>query len=631
MMALVLSANAAFQIQEVPSHIRGTCGRKHGFICALSHEKHCRREGKKLFSDPQQSASSPLPYPYQHRPIPVMPSRVFQELALSHLELLVSSLSSTQRPGSSKVKTTALYLPQENAITGQLEFTPAILYPMRDRVFIASDADSGVAPTLPPTLTKLPGFSHAKALMPDYPMVSSSFESSDQGGDRGSVGVVEEVLCDPQRVGSCALSVPLFSGLQTLGVLLVSPADLPADPAQSVWIEEDRERVSLAARSLSLALSMDQENQAMVDQNQQIAQALSDSMHQLKNPIQALRTYSKLLQQQIANEEDYDSSLSNLQTSAPSQYRLVQLADHLMVQSDRLTQRLLPVDSVVEQLASSSTRRNNLLLLPATAQSTKGENALALYATSSAQWPTPLSPWEQHQRHGLFDEGEVLLAPTTNATGDDLSRIRESIASRTRNENGIPQDYAMSGDFELEMAFLPDVLESVFDTFSAMAEERRIRFVVRYEKDDLSGVTIHPESVEEVVSNILDNAFKYVMLRETDLRNHSPEVRVFVLSNAEGEGAGVTLVVTDNGPGIPKEDAIEGHVFRRGYRVPSTKYRAEGQGLGLSIAKKLVQAMDGELRVVFDGSNRKGGFELLDGATLELKLWRRASPRQNST
>ena len=60
----------------------------------------------------------------------------------------------------------ALYLPQENVNTGQLEFTPAGLYPdpTTERVFIASDAASGKAPTLPKILTKLPGFAHATTL-----------------------------------------------------------------------------------------------------------------------------------------------------------------------------------------------------------------------------------------------------------------------------------------------------------------------------------------------------------------------------------------------------------------------------------------------------------------------------------
>ena len=169
----------------------------------------------------------------QDRPIPAMPSQLFRQLALSQLELLASSLPSPERPGSSKIKSMALYFPRENANTGQLEFIPVVLYPdpSSERVFIASEVDSGVAPTLPLTLTKLPGFAHAASLLPAYPMISS--------GTEAWVGIVEEVLCDFQPSNKCAaLSVPLFSGTQTVGVLLVSPSVAsPQCEEERVWTE----------------------------------------------------------------------------------------------------------------------------------------------------------------------------------------------------------------------------------------------------------------------------------------------------------------------------------------------------------------------------------------------------------
>ena len=140
--------------------------------------------------DPSTGSSSLPP----QRPFPLMPSQLFQELAASQLELLASSLSREDGRGR-KTKSMALYLPQENSRTGQLEFLPAILYPppSSERVFIASDSDSGRAPTMPRTLTKLPGFAHATSLLPGYPMV---FMSSSSDLEESGAGLVEEVLCD---------------------------------------------------------------------------------------------------------------------------------------------------------------------------------------------------------------------------------------------------------------------------------------------------------------------------------------------------------------------------------------------------------------------------------------------------
>jgi len=563
----------------------------------------------------------------QNRPIPVMPSQLFQELALSQLEFLASALASTQRPGSSKVKSMALYLPQENVVTGQLEFTPIVLYPRRDRVFIAPEADSGVAPTLPTSLTKLPGFSHAKALIPRYPMVSSpsSVEESLDGFPMdGTVGLVEEVLCDLQSRGACALSVPLFSGLQTLGVLLVSPADIPQDPNDSVWSKEDRQQVARAARSLSLALNMDQENQAVLTQNVEIAQALSDSLHQVKNPLQALRTYGKLLQQQIAQEEAEVPTPSYIRGgNASSQRRLLELADHMMVQSDRLSQRLEPVDSMVERLSASKIRP---ALLPAKPQQPPSSTLIPR--------PTPLLPPKEQSNAPSMAGSNTLLGQSETdhiySTNQRLSTFYQEPQTPISADSYIStQDDAH--ELELEMAFVPDVLEPIFDAFRAIAQDRQILFRVYDESDELPGVHIHPQSVQEVVSNIIDNAFKYVMFQKDDATNFnpSPQVRVFLLPNDEEEeedGVGVTIIVTDNGPGIPDCDA-SGPIFERGYRIHSTKDRAPGQGLGLSIAHSLAEAMGGHLNVVY-GERKQHlqrilGGNLLPGATMEIILYRK--------
>ena len=153
-------------------------------------------------------------------------------------------------------------------------------------------------PPLPRTLTKLPGFAHATTLLPGYPMVSS---------DKGvpGVGVVEEVLCDAKSSQrGAALSIPLFSGPQTVGVLLVWPiipffanhSNPSGSGADSVWTDADKKQISRAAQSLSVALSMDNERTILQKQSQMFRDVLADSLHQVRNPLQALRTYCKLLQ-----------------------------------------------------------------------------------------------------------------------------------------------------------------------------------------------------------------------------------------------------------------------------------------------------------------------------------------------
>lgn len=100
------------------------------------------------------------------------------------------------------------------------------------------------------------------------------------------VGVVEEVLCDPRfKTRAPALSVPLLSGSQTVGVLLVSAA-MEIHDSKDFWTEYDRQQVSSAAQSLSVALTMDNERNELREQNKAFREGLSDSLHQVKNPLQ---------------------------------------------------------------------------------------------------------------------------------------------------------------------------------------------------------------------------------------------------------------------------------------------------------------------------------------------------------
>mmetsp|Transcript_26374 Transcript_26374/g.57787 ORF Transcript_26374/g.57787 Transcript_26374/m.57787 type:complete len:604 (-) Transcript_26374:52-1863(-) len=532
----------------------------------------------------------------QHFPIPAMPSDNFRKMAQSQLELLASSLTSTDNPSDSKVQSMILYLPQENSYSGQLEFTPAILYPdpSTERVFIASDAASGQAPTLPKSLSKLPGFSSAPDLLPGYPMLA--------GGTDPGVGKAEEVLCDI-RFKTSALSIPLLSGSATVGVLLVSPT-VALDNKNSTthnansWTKRDKEQVSLAAQSLSMALRMDNERNTLMEQNNIFRENLSDSLHQMKNPIQALRTYGKILQRQIAETS----------TNVGGTPELLELAERLMVQSDRVVDMLGPMDSLVETLD----KPNSLVMLPpALLNNTKNEQSMVLWnerpPSSSAMIP------------------KANPQVTFNKNGSQPIASKNAIMNENREqiETGGLQATVI-GDFETEMVFITDVLEPVFNTFEAIASEEDISFEVLIEEiDDLPGVFVAPKSFQEAASNVLDNALKYVVLPKDNAlftRNPNPQVRVRIYPNDHSERPGVTVLVEDNGPGIPEDDRYL--IFQRGFRSDTTSSEIGGRGIGLGLAKALMDRMNGYLGLASDEETSQFA-DCLDGATMKLEVSRK--------
>jgi signal transduction histidine kinase len=101
-------------------------------------------------------------------------------------------------------------------------------------------------------------------------------------------------------------------------------------------------------------------------------------------------------------------------------------------------------------------------------------------------------------------------------------------------------------------------------------------------------VQVDPDRLQRVLRNLLDNAFR-----------HTPSGGL-VLVAARLADDEVELSVSDSGPGIPPEE--QERIFERFYRAERSRQRggadgapAAGAGLGLAIARALVQAHRGRI------------------------------------
>jgi signal transduction histidine kinase len=112
---------------------------------------------------------------------------------------------------------------------------------------------------------------------------------------------------------------------------------------------------------------------------------------------------------------------------------------------------------------------------------------------------------------------------------------------------------------------------------------------------DLLAVQADGDRIIQVLINLLGNALRY-----------TPEdgaVRV----SAEGRDGAVAFHVADNGIGIAPEHLP--HLFERFYRVDKARSRAlGGSGIGLTIAKAIVEAHDGRIWASSDGPGQGATF-----------------------
>jgi signal transduction histidine kinase len=113
--------------------------------------------------------------------------------------------------------------------------------------------------------------------------------------------------------------------------------------------------------------------------------------------------------------------------------------------------------------------------------------------------------------------------------------------------------------------------------------DRPVRLKVRVEPGDLKTMG-DPERLHQVVANLLDNA----------VRHSPPEGRVWLSAHAATAGR-TTIVVADEGPGIPAAEVER--VFERFHRTDTARAASDGgTGLGLAIARWIVDAHGGVIR-----------------------------------
>jgi signal transduction histidine kinase len=111
----------------------------------------------------------------------------------------------------------------------------------------------------------------------------------------------------------------------------------------------------------------------------------------------------------------------------------------------------------------------------------------------------------------------------------------------------------------------------------------------------LPNVQADGDRIIQVLTNIISNAL-----------GHTPAGGEVILS-ASRQGDHVHTTVKDTGVGIPPEHLP--HIFTRFYRVDKSRSRqAGGSGIGLTIAKHLVEAHGGQIWVGSEGQDQGSEF-----------------------
>jgi signal transduction histidine kinase len=226
------------------------------------------------------------------------------------------------------------------------------------------------------------------------------------------------------------------------------------------------------------------------------------------------------------------------------------------------------------------------------------------------RYPSEIAPLVADVNH-LLDQRDTMVARANLAAGDLAHGLKTPLAILAQDGEGAARDGYLDlaasilvqvdrmrrqVDAHLARARvdvsrhqvvapvpLPESIEGIVRTLGRLYRDRRIAFDVRV--PDGTEVLATREDLDEILGNVLENACKWA--------------RTSCRVDARVDADRITLVIDDDGPGIPKE--IRERVPTRGVRADEA---VPGHGLGLSIAHDLALAYGG--RMTLDDSPMGG-------------------------
>lgn len=221
-----------------------------------------------------------------------------------------------------------------------------------------------------------------------------------------------------------------------------------------------------------------------------------------------------------------------------------------------------------------------LVLKDVTQQFHQDELKRGVISTVSHQMKTPLTSLRMAV-YLLLDEKlgpltpkqtELLLAARDES--DRLNSILGSLLDISRIESGKAQ-------MDLRPLSPHTIVFEQAEAFESAAKDRGIEL-----KTDVPGglpeVIADPSQIAHVFSNLISNALKYT----------SPGGEIVISAHSGDEM--VVFSVSDTGRGIPKQ--YQDQLFEQFFRVPGSDSE-DGEGLGLAIAREIVEAHGGSISV----------------------------------
>lgn len=265
------------------------------------------------------------------------------------------------------------------------------------------------------------------------------------------------------------------------------------------------------------------------------------------------------------------------------------------LQPDRELRRLASSDDEIGQLADRFQRMAVRLDEQFTALEASDQERRELVANVSHDLRTPLAALRGYLETLLLKE-DALEPAERRAYLETAERHCARLGKLVADLFELSKLEGLDRPLEREPCSIAELVQDVVQSFELAAREREVLLVAE-QPPVLPFVLAEIGLLERVLSNLVDNALR-----------HTPsggEVRVQVAATSDQ----VAVRVRDTGRGIPEEELSR--VFERFHRGTEALTGHAGSGLGLSIARRIVELHGGSI----DATSPRG-----EGATFTVRL-----------
>lgn len=173
---------------------------------------------------------------------------------------------------------------------------------------------------------------------------------------------------------------------------------------------------------------------------------------------------------------------------------------------------------------------------------------------------------------GILNQKQQNIVETIK---EDTQKLNELVSNLLK----ISQIHSNSTIFNMRKSDIKELIENCVTKFKTQAIDKGLNIILDLEKE-LPDVAIDEEKIKWVLNNLISNAIRYT-------EKGAVHLKAYIKNNY------IYIYVIDTGRGIP-EDYLE-KVFEKFVRVEGFEIPEESTGLGLSIAKEVVEMHEGKI------------------------------------